>query len=185
MLFGGAPLNLVVRPYFTVMTESLQMILAAREDIPALTAMKSPEALHLDRIRDSDGIHLEYYVLKRNSSIIGFSNLVFIRPNSWPDYRDTTRLPQINDLNVVSPERRRGYGTWFIQQLVMRASIRGFTKLYLTVDPVDNKQAFNLYHRLGFVSLQDNAERRHWEFVDSSGIKHSGDEFAIDMVKAL
>lgn len=83
---------------------------ATEVDLPALAGIKAPEALHRDRLRDADGEQLLYLIIEEAGAIIGFGLLVFVRPATWPDAGDTTRLPAMVDLHIRSDRRIRGPG---------------------------------------------------------------------------
>ncbi len=65
------------------------------------------------------------------------------------------------------------------------AADAGYRHLYLAVAPVDNPRAFALYQRLGYQPLQLEPYHMAWEFTDSAGLTHSGEEWVVDMVKPL
>jgi GNAT superfamily N-acetyltransferase len=155
------------------------------EDLAALTQIKEPEALHRDRIRDAQSPTFDYLALMRDGQAIGFACLVFARPGSWSDADDTTHLPQIVDIQIASTLRGQGHGTHLIRALEQLAARRGAREIFLAVDPRSNPRAFALYLRLGYEPMQDEAYLKHWEFVDSGGRLHSGDDWVVDMVKLL
>ena len=156
-------------------------------DLPALAAINGPgsEALHLDRMRDAQRSGLRYLVLLDGQELAGFVLLVFRRPAYWSDGADTTHLPQIEDLQVAEGRRGQGLGTAFIGELERIAAQAGYAQLYLAVDPVDNPRACALYRRLGYRQLQSEPYRSAWEFTDSGGQRHHGEEWTLDMVKEL
>ncbi len=95
------------------------------------------------------------------------------------------RLPAVVDV-VVRPHRRsQGAGTFLIREMERIARDRGYSALYLGVDPVDNPMAHALYLRLGYEPLQDQPYRSHWRFTDSDANVHEGSEWNVDMVKKL
>ncbi len=158
---------------------------ATSVDLPALTQIKAPEALHRDRLRDASDEGMLYLLIEHPHAVVGFGLLVFKRPPTWPDADDRSRLPAIVDLLVVPECRGRGAGSVLIEAMEEIAFSRGYTCLYLGVDPVDNPMAYRLYLRLGFVPLQDTPYRSHWRFTDSEGNVHEGDEWSVDMMKDL
>ncbi len=156
-------------------------------DVPALTAIKGPgsEAVHLDRLRDAQTPDTQYLVLLDGTEVAGFASLIFRRPAHWSDAADTTRLPQIVDLQVAESRRGQGLGSVFIRALEGMAASRGCKELFLAVDPLDNPRAQALYLRLGYQPLQAAPYRAEWHFTDSAGIYHHGEEWAIDMLKPI
>ena len=160
---------------------------AAEADVPALTAIKGAgtEALHRDRLRDALGAGFRYLVLVVDHDVIGFACLVMHRPAAWSDVDDTHYLPQIVDLRVKEAHRGQGYGSAFVRAMERIAAEAGYRQLYLSVEPVRNPRAYALYQRLGFQPLQPEAYRESWEFTDSAGILHRGEDWVVDMVKPL
>jgi GNAT superfamily N-acetyltransferase len=160
---------------------------AVEADLPALMVIKedSTEALHRDRLRDAQGTGLRYLVLVVDHAVIGFACLVMQRPASWPDADDTHHLPQIVDLQVHPAHRGQGYGSAFVGALERIAAAAGYRELYLSVDPVDNPRAYALYQRLGYQAIQTEPYRTSWEFTDSGGTMHRGEEWSVDMVKQV
>lgn len=159
--------------------------LATLADLDALTAIRGPEVLHRGRLRDAEEPTFHYLVLEHRQQIVGFSCLVIQRPLSWSDAANYQQLPQIVDLLIAPAQRNQGYGTLFLRKLEHIASKLGYFQLYLSVDPIDNPRAHTLYQRLGYRPLQDAPYRDHWEWTDSDGHRHIGDEWAVDMVKTL
>lgn len=171
-------------------TQFLAEILAVRdaagEDLPALTALKSPEAIHRDRIQDAaDSPGFRYLVLVKEGTAIGFALLVFMRPPTWSDAGDTAHLPQIVDLLVAPEHRRQGYGSFFIRAMETIAKGRGSDDLYISVGFPANPEARALYLRLGYRQIQSEPYLKHWHFTDSNGEHHQGDETIVDMLRSL
>ncbi|MBZ0289934.1 MAG: GNAT family N-acetyltransferase [Anaerolineae bacterium] len=156
-------------------------------DVPALTAIKGQgsEAVHLDRLRDARGGECRYLVLLMTDQIIGFCCLVLRRPAHWSDADDRDHLPQIVDLQVLESQRGRGFGSAFIHAMEPMAADMGCRELYLTVEPRDNPRAYALYRRLGYIPLQPEPYLKSWTFTDSRGDVHRGEDWVVDMVKAL
>jgi GNAT superfamily N-acetyltransferase len=158
---------------------------ATAEDMSALSRLKQPEALHRDRLRNALSPTFRYVVSERSGQVIGFGCLVFVRPQGWSDAHDTSRLPALVDLQIEPAFRGQGYGANLINALEQMAAASGFRELFLRVDPVNNHRAYSLYKRLGYLPLQANPYMRYWEFVDSRGGLHKGDDWTVDMAKSL
>ena len=156
---------------------------ATPSDLPALTGIKPPMALHRDRIHDADGDDLLYLVIEENSNIIGFGLLVFRIPSTWPDPDDPSCLPALVDLFIKPNCRGLGAGSFLIDYMENIAWNRDSQRIFLEVDPVANPRAYHLYLRRGYVPIQKKPYKSHWEFTDSDGHLHEGDEWKVDMVK--
>ncbi len=160
---------------------------AAETDRPALEAIKGPgsAARHRDRLREARGADFRYLVVLAEREVIGFACLVSRPPPSWPDVEEDGYLPKIVDLEIEAARRGQGYGTAFMHTMEDIAATAGFDHLYLSVDPVSNERAYALYQRLGYRALQAEPYRKAWEFTDSAGNIHRGDDWVVDMVKKI
>jgi ribosomal protein S18 acetylase RimI-like enzyme len=117
--------------------------------------------------------------------IIGFACLVIRRPAYWSDANDMHHLPQIVDLQVKEAQHGQGYGSDFIRVMERIASEAGYRQLYMSVEPLNNPRAYALYQRLGYQQEQSEPYRKIWEFQDSEGKLHRGEDWVVDMVKQL
>ena len=160
---------------------------AEEADLPALIAIKGngTEVLHRDCLREAQGAGFRYLVLLRSQEVIGFAWLVFRRPVYWSDANDTQCLPQIVDLQVAESQRGHGYGSEFLRTLEGEAAKAGYKQLYIAVEPSNNPRAYALYQRLGYQPLQPEPYLKSWEFTDSEGKIHRGEDWIVDMVKPL
>jgi ribosomal protein S18 acetylase RimI-like enzyme len=160
---------------------------AGEADLPALVAIKGEgsEALHRDRFREAQDGDIRYLVAVRKREVVGFALLVFRRPASWSDAADTEHLPHIIDLQIAESQRGRGYGSALIRGIEQEAARAGYDTLYISVEPADNPRAYALYQRLGYRQLQPEPYLKVWEFVDSGGERHHGEDWRVDMVKSL
>ncbi len=104
---------------------------AAEADLNSLVEIKGAgsEALHLDRLRDAQGGDMRYLVLIFEGELIAFTLLVMRRPVTWSDSSDTTRLPQVVDLQVKENRSGRGFGTAFLREIERRAAQDGFERI--------------------------------------------------------
>jgi GNAT superfamily N-acetyltransferase len=160
---------------------------ASEVDVPALTVIKGEgtEALHCDRLRAAQDADFRYLVLEVQDELIGFACLVGCRPASWPDADASARLPHLQDLRVKETHRGHGYGSAFIRAIERVAADTGARQLYLSVEPVHNPRAYALYQRLGYQQLQSEPYLQLWEFTDSVGTVHRGEDWVVDMVKEI
>ncbi len=152
-------------------------------DLPVLNRIKLAEAIHRDRIRDMSKGGLHYLVVEDSDGVAGFGVLVLRWPSTWPDLPHREKLPVMVDLMVREEARGKGAGTALIQAMEGIVREEGFSCLYLSVNPVENAAAMRLYKRLGYTAIQSEAYKDYWEFIDSDGVTHRGEEWAVDMVK--
>jgi GNAT superfamily N-acetyltransferase len=160
---------------------------AAETDVPALTAIKGEgtEALHRDRLRAAQDAGFRYLVLEVQHEVIGFACLVGCHPATWSDADDTAHLPHLQDLRVKETHRGHGYGSAFIRRIEHIAADAGARQLYLSVESMHNPRAYALYQRLGYQQLQSEPYLQRWEFTDSAGTVHRGEDWVVDMVKEM
>ena len=159
---------------------------AVSGDLPSLISLKDAGALHRDRIEEAAATpRFRYLVLEKSQEVIGFACLVFVRPASWSDGKDTTRLPQIVDLFVSPQWRGLGYGSFFIGEIERIVAEKGIRAVYISVDFPANDRAHALYQRLGYQQLQAEPYPVHWELTDSDGSFHQGDSLVVDMRKTF
>ena len=160
---------------------------AVEADLPDLVEIKGSgsEALHHDRFRDALSPDFRYLVIQAGAEVTGYGCLVFRRPAYWSDGEDTTCLPCIVDLRVKENKRGQGFGTLIIRQMEHIAFAAGCKQLFISVQSDDNPRAYSLYQRLGYKPLQSEPYLKAWEFTDSGGVLHHGEDWLVDMVKDL
>ncbi len=158
---------------------------AQEADFPVLAGNYLPESLLCDYLRLARDSALRCLVLLRSQEIIGFSLLVFRRPEFWPSAGDTRRLPEIVALSIRQSQRGHGYGFAFMRAIEIEAAKAGHDQLWLTVAPTDNPRAYALYQRLGYQQLQTEPYHVVWEFKDSQGNTYCGEDWLVDMMKRL
>jgi GNAT superfamily N-acetyltransferase len=164
---------------------SLSVREATEADLDALVRLKPSRTVHRDRIRDARQPGFRYLVLELDDTLIGFVCLVFVRPTYWSDGDNSEHLPTAIDFLIDPQLRGRGYGSFLLRAVEKLAAESGSKELYLWVDAVNNPRAYALYLRLGYQPLQEQPYRFHWEFVNSDGHRHFGDNWRVDMVKSL
>ena len=161
---------------------------ATEADIPALTEITGNEEVYQKRLIAGGGSHHPencVMVVEEAGRIIGHVFVVFVRPTPWPDADDTTRLPFMSSLWVREGCRNRGVGTYLIGAVEKEVKSRGHTRVYLSVDPVDNQGAHLLYLRLGYEPLQTEPYRYTAKYTDSNGVDHEDSEWRVDMVRDI
>lgn len=158
---------------------------ATQADLPLLAGKYLTESLLRDYLRLAQESALRCLVLVRELEIIGFSLLVFRRPEFWPSAGNTRRLPEITSLEVCESQRGQGFGTQFMRAIEAEAAKAGHEHLYLTVSPANNPRAYTWYRRLGYQQLQPEPYHVAWEFADTQGNVHRGENWLIDMMKQL
>lgn len=158
---------------------------ANEADFATIASNYCPESLLRDYFRLARQSWLRCLVLRREHEIIGFALLVFRRPEFWPRAGDTLQLPEVVGLWVSQSQRSRGHGSAFMRAIEAEAVKAGYSHLYLTVDPINNPRAYVFYRRLNYQQLQTEPYHVIWEFKDSQGHDHRGEDWLLDMIKYL
>lgn len=158
---------------------------AQSEDMPALQSVRYHDrpAIHRDRIQSAAPQRSQYFVALYEQQIVGFGLLLLERPQEWTDVMES--FPVLIDLFVMENYRRRGVGKTLISQMEAVAQTQGKSAIFLCVAPNENPQALALYRRLGYLPLQEEPYQNRWQFTDSDGHLHEGEEWLIDMQKTL
>ncbi|MFC1526318.1 GNAT family N-acetyltransferase [Candidatus Latescibacterota bacterium] len=155
---------------------------ASGDDVNELVPVGQDEAVHRDRVRDADGEHLRYLVAACDGTVVGFCQLVFEQPPTWPEVK---LMPTMNDLQVREDMRSRGIGSFMIVVMEELARRRGFGEVFISTDPNGNERAFALYQRLGYEAMQEEPHLDRWSFTSSDGQLHEGEEWIVDLRKEL
>ena len=160
---------------------------ARSSDLDQLCAIRYGEspAMHHDRLAWTGRADFHYLVVELDGRVVGFGVLALEVPESWPAAEQDKDYPQAIDLYVSPGSRGRGGGTALLTRMEEIAREWGADRLCLTVDPLSNKRALQLYKRLGYETVTAEPYRDHWSFRTSDGELHQGDEWAIDLAKPL
>lgn len=146
---------------------------ARMEDVPKIMKMKRADSserfiYRFERVKRG---HAEYLIAEIKGEIVGNVFLKFYGKRTAPDY------PDIEDLYVREDIRGNGIGTKLLKSAEDLAALAGYKKVGLSVDPVRNPKARDLYKRLGYREVQMNPYQ--------NGIREGLEEWVIDMVKEL
>lgn len=114
---------------------------------------------------------LEYLVLCNDEEIVGFVVLNWNGKNTHPEY------PDIEDLYTKESKRNNGFATKLIYECEKLAKKKGFHKIGLAVNPVNNKNVYYFYQQLGY--LHDGTK----SYID--GIYNEVEDWVIDLEKVI
>ena len=155
---------------------------ATRADIEALTDLRPPRGLHVDRIPDSPDADKRYVIAEVAGRPAGFGVIYFRGDPMWdrPD-----QVPLVMDLYVAPHLRGRGIGKRIVASLEDSARARGFPCVYLQVQAEKNPQAIKMYEQLGYQKLAKRAHKDFFAEVDEEGNVREGEELVLDMRKWL
>jgi len=167
-----------------VTNDGAQLLLRDADDgdMPGLLEIRDSAAVHGDRIRDARGGQFRYLVAECEGLVSGFGQLVLGQPPTWPEVK---LVPTMVDLEVRADMRSRGIGSFMIRAMEELARQRGHGEMYISTDPDGNARALVLYARLGYAAMQDKPYLDRWSFTSSDGEVHTGEEWIVDMRKAL
>jgi ribosomal protein S18 acetylase RimI-like enzyme len=155
---------------------------ATRADVEALSHLRPPRGLHSDRIPEPANADKRYVLAEVDGKPAGFGVVYFQGDPMW---ERPEQVPLVMDVWVDPTLRRRGIGRKIIDSLEQSARQRGFSCIYLQVQPEKNPQAANLYKELGYQPLTARPYRDFFHSVDEEGNVHEGTEMIIDMRKWL
>ena len=152
-------------------------------DIDPLTNLRPPRGLHVDRIRDPQlSADARYIVAESNGKPVGFGVIHFQGDPLWdrPD-----QVPLVMDLWVDPDLRGRGIGKKVLRALEQSAREKGFSCVFLQVQPEKNPRAIELYRKLGYQPLQSKPYPDLYHTVDDEGNVREGTQLIVDMRKLL
>jgi|SoiMethySBSTD1v2_1073268.scaffolds.fasta_scaffold1300282_1 ribosomal protein S18 acetylase RimI-like enzyme len=147
-------------------------------DVNALTELRPPRGLHVDRFDDDK----QYVLAEVDGKPAGFGVIQFRGDPMWerPEH-----VPLVMDVWVAPNLRRRGIGSRVIAALEASARERGFPCVYIQVQADKNPRAVDLYKRLGYQTLQAKPYPDPYRHVDEQGNVRAGVEVIVDMQKWL
>lgn len=151
----------------------MQVRSATSADIPAITSMKQIEDQdrYTQRIKETEEGKSSYLVAEQDGRIVGQVFLKYYGTKSHPSY------PDMEDLFVDEQFRGQGVGTLLINTCEKLVKEKGHTKIGLSVNPDLNQKAKDLYFKLGYTSLGENA------YLDA--VYNGVEDWVIDLVKTI
>ena len=124
------------------------MIRAAKDaDIEDLEGFKGggpTRAAVLVRLEKQRRGKLHWLLYEESGRILAWVDVLLGRAH------DKAGKGEMVDLFVTEDERGRGIGTKLIRECEKRAKAKGFSRIWLAVNPEDNPRARQLYERLGY-----------------------------------
>lgn len=152
---------------------------AAISDLEELSKLYSPKTdqqklnwkkLQEKRINDSlENPNKEFIVALLNGEIIGHFSI---------DYARLT-YPHAGSLVVREDLRNKGYGSGIIEEIEKRIREKGYSKVGISVNPDNNKDAKRLYERLGYKQVSKD---KYLDYVDPID---GAEDWVVDLEKEL
>jgi len=152
---------------------------ATPRDIEALTNLRPPRGIHTDRVHQDT---TSYVVAEQNGRAVAFGVIHF---KGNPLWERPEQVPLVMDLYVAPNLRGQGIGKRVLKALEQSARERGYSAVYLQVEPDKNPRALELYKKLGYQPLQATPYKDIYRFVDEQGNVTEGTEMVVDMKKWL
>lgn len=115
----------------------------------------------------------EFYVIEKDKKIIGHFYIDYSGGKRKKEY------PYISALYLEKSKRGKGIGTETIKEIEKILKAKGFNKVGLAVNPMENQRAQNLYERLGFEKVSDE---KYLDWIDPID---QGEDWVLDMIKNL
>lgn len=162
-------------------TERIIVREATPADVEALTQLRPPRGIHADRV-GGEGADSKYVIAEVNGRPAGFGVIRFTGDPLWDR---PEQVPLVMDLYVSPTLRRRGIARRVLTALEKSARDRGFSCVYLQVQPQKNPRVVDLYKKLGYQPLQAKPYPDPYHTVDEQGNVHEGTELIVDMRKLL
>jgi ribosomal protein S18 acetylase RimI-like enzyme len=153
---------------------------ATPADVESLTHRRPPRGLHADRVgTESDR---KYVLAEVDGKPAGFGVIHFKGDPAWDR---PEQVPLVMDLYVAPNLRKRGIGSRVLRALEKSARERGFSCVYLQVQPEKNRNAIEMYRRQGYQQLSAKPYPDPYQTVDEQGNVQEGTELIVDMRKLL
>ena len=161
-----------------------------RADLDALAALRPTRELHAARVcNDIDDDAKRYFLAEASRgdsgadrAPVGFGVIYF---RGEPTWRRPDRVPLIMDLWVAPRRRRRGVGGALLHALEDAARARGFSCVFLQVQPQRDPAVVAMYQRRGYQKLQEQPYRDLYAEVDDAGVLRESQALILDMQKWL
>ncbi|MEN6571065.1 MAG: GNAT family N-acetyltransferase [Anaerolineaceae bacterium] len=151
------------------------------EDLCRIRFADRPE-VHLKRIRQSLAGEIDYLVAEVDGHLAGYALLLLKAPSDWLD--ETSRFPRLIDLYVDKALRNQGTGRAIVKEAEEITLQHGFNELNLSVAPLTNPRAHQLYQKLGYVPVQNQTYIKK-QTTQSDGQTDAVEVTLIDLVKVL
>lgn len=123
------------------------------------------------RISEQGQNKAKFLIAEEKGKIVGFCFLKWYGKKTHPEY------PDMEDLYVEESKRGGGVGSTIIKECETLVKKRGFKKIGLAVNPLNNKNAKRFYEKLGY---KCNVSK---SYID--GIYNGVEDWVVDMEKEL
>ncbi len=155
---------------------------AKKEDIQQLCDLRNNEQLFRAYLDECDGKCAYFLVAEIADKIVGFG-LVYLEVTK--NGKKKSHLPKLSDLFVGEKHRRKGVATALIQEGELLAKNYGYSKLYVSIDPVDSSEMIFLAKKLSYIPLQERPYPVSAIYYDMQGQAYEKHYFRLDFEKNL
>ncbi|MBN1425226.1 GNAT family N-acetyltransferase [Candidatus Fermentibacteria bacterium] len=131
-------------------------------DIRALCVLRNSVAAHEAKLLEAERGTVRFLVAAAGDEIVGFATLFLAHPKTGPA---KSHIPKLSDCFVATNYRSRGIGRALVSARESIARLERHTRLFVSVDPVENPRWFDFFRRRGYTALHAEPyrkrERRH------------------------
>lgn len=142
-------------------------------DVEVIKLVKLNLALETinDRLERQEKGEVEFLGLEDGGELV---SLVLLK---WKGKKTHLEYPDIEDLYTKEEKRGNGYATNLLNKCEELVREKGFTKIGLAVNPVENNQALKFYERLGYKITGED------KYID--GIYDGVEDWCVDMEQTI
>lgn len=155
---------------------------AKKEDIQQLCDLRNNEQLFRAYLDECDGKRAYFLVAEIADKIVGFG-LVYLEVTK--NGKKKSHLPKLSDLFVGEKHRRKGIATALIQATELLAKNFGYSKIYVSIDPVDSSEMICLAKKLSYIPLQEQPYPVSAIYFDMQGQAYEKRYSRLDFEKNL
>jgi GNAT superfamily N-acetyltransferase len=155
---------------------------AAAEDLEQLCKIRNNETLFKEYLEDCEGDNAYFLVAEAEAKIVGFG-LVYL--DVTRKGKKKSHLPKLSDLHVLEDYRRRGVGKTLVEAREALAKQRGYSQIYLSIDPAESPEMMNLARKLNYFAVQTQPYQVTAIYYDSQGQPYEKTYFRLDFRKSL
>lgn len=155
---------------------------AKKEDIQQLCDLRNNEQLFRAYLDECDGKRAYFLVAEIADKIVGFG-LVYLEVTK--NGKKKSHLPKLSDLFAGEKHRRKGIATALIQARELLAKNYGYSKIYVSIDPVDSAEMICLAKKLSYIPLQEQPYPVSAIYFDMQGQAYEKRYSRLDFEKNL
>lgn len=114
-------------------------------DLKGLCEIRNNKDLFIRYLKQQDDKEIFLVIAEKDHVVLGFGVLKLIG----------SLHPKLSDLYVKETYRGRGIGSDLIRYREKMASDKGFSELFVSVDPIENSKMIKLITKLGYKAISE------------------------------